>query len=121
MKDFEKYFGTGPGEDKYPSSSGLPENGPGMTERAHEIMSWARDLTSVVRTLRAVNMDRMADEIELTQVRITMLAGEIPGIVNKELDASIAHGQAMIGGLLGVAMKMGDQAGEIERLKKNQT
>jgi hypothetical protein len=120
MRNFNEKFNEMAFEPDYPQESKLREDSVGITERAHMIMDNAHSLSSVIRTLRAVNMDRMADDIESVQHHILMLAKEMPIIVNKELNEGIAHGQHMMGGLLMVAMKLGDKEGEVARLKAGQ-
>jgi hypothetical protein len=85
-------------EDEMPDK--YADNGVGITARAHAIMDYASDLEDVVETLRAVNMDRLANRVAGIQKMVIATARPISGIVGKELNESIAHGQHMMGGLL---------------------
>ena len=83
-----------------------PDNISGITSRALDIEAHARDLNYVIQTLRAVNMDRLADEVSSVKKSIIDLVQPIPGLVNKELDQGLAHGREMMSGLLMVGLKM---------------
>ena len=96
--EFPAYIEEAEMPDKY------ADNGGGITARALDIMDDARDLNSVIETLRAVNMDRLANKVSAIQWRILQTAEPISGIVSKELNESIAHGQHMMGGLLMLAL-----------------
>lgn len=80
------------------------DNGAGITARAHAIMGYASELEDVVGTLQAVNMDRLASRVAGIQKMVIATARPISGIVGKELNESIAHGQHMMGGLLMLAL-----------------
>lgn len=93
------------------------KDGPGLSARAHDIMAACDDLEAVTRVLHQVNMDRLATHVEYAMMTIRVLAAQIPAIVNSELDKNIAHGKTMMGGLLGVAMRMGELTTENDALK----
>ena len=102
LQEFGSLIGA---EDELDSKFGnYADNGAGITARAFDIISDAQDLSSIIGTLRDVNMDRLADRLELIQHRIIMRASPIHSIVSKELSESIAHGQHMVGGLLMLAL-----------------
>jgi hypothetical protein len=91
--------------DKFVEQQGEEQ---GILARAQSISKCAGGLLYVADTLRAVNMDRLAAQIEGIYTTITDLADPIPGLVIGELNQNIAHGQHMVGGLLQVALKMAD-------------
>jgi hypothetical protein len=115
-KEFDKYALVDD-QDFVVDQSQFQDDLSGITARAHAIINDAREMSHAIRTLRAVNMDRLADELEAIQRRITATAEPISGVVMKELDAGIKHGQTMMGGLLMVGLKMAGQESEIARLK----
>lgn len=92
------------------------DNGTGITARAHSIMNMTQDIHGVARKLSAVGLDKVADELTFLADAIHAKAKPISGIVAHELNASIAHGQHMMVGLLGVAMNMSEKDGKLNKL-----
>lgn len=113
----EKSWLSFPDDSMGVDDSQFEENGPGITKRVHEIQQRARQIDNIAQNLLAVGLELPAREIFALTQDIQALCELIPKIVIKELDESIAHGQHMMGGLLAVALKMGDKDGQIHRLE----
>jgi hypothetical protein len=76
-----------------------------ITARAHAIMNMTLTITDVALVLREVNMDRLANRLEVAAKFINEIAEPIPKMVSDDLHESISHGQHMMGGLLMLALK----------------
>ncbi|MFM0141789.1 hypothetical protein [Paraburkholderia sp. RL18-085-BIA-A] len=80
-----------------------------ITARAHKIMNATRMIDDVAMVLREVNMDRLAGRLEGVSEFINEMAEPIPKMVSDDLNENIAHGQHMMGGLLMLALKQGEE------------
>lgn len=94
--------------DSYPSDKEFVDTNMGIMARAHAILRITEDLHDIAHILREVNMDRLANRLTGSAKYIAEMAAPIPGIVTKELNEGIAHGEHMMGGLLHLALKMSD-------------
>lgn len=108
-KEMREEFHSISEDDDLSSKPVYADNNAGITSRALDIIADAQDLSSVISTLRAVNMDRLAATIASIQHRIIATAEPIPHIVRKELDESIAHGRHMLGGVMMLGMKLASE------------
>lgn len=119
MKNFkeERSWLTFPDDSEGIDDSRFSDNGPGITQRVHEIQRRARQIDIVAKNLLAVGLELPARELLALTQDIEYLCEPIGKIVIKELEQSIAHGQHMMGGLLGVALKMGEKDGQIHELE----
>lgn len=71
-----------------------------ITRRVHDASAIAEFISYVIRTLRAVNMDRLADKVESVQIGIINILEPIPRIVYNDVRGQIDHSKHMIGGFL---------------------
>jgi len=78
-----------------------------ITDHACAIGSYADDLDHVVRTLRAVNMDRLAEQVQFAKDAILAAVSDITYLVSADLDKQIKHNGDMLGSLLDIAVKCG--------------
>ncbi len=76
----------------------------GITRRALDASNVARELSYVISTLRAVNMDRLANQVESVQIGIINLLEPIPRMVNTDVQKQIDHGHHMLSGVLQLAL-----------------
>jgi hypothetical protein len=113
----EKSWLSFPGNSEGIDDSRFAENGAGITQRVHDIQARARQIDQVANNLMAVGMELPARQLFAMTQDIRDLCEPIPKIVLKELDSSIAHGKHMMGGLLAVALKMGEKDGQIHELE----
>lgn len=119
MKKFneERSWLTFPDDSEGIDDSRFPDNGPGIMDRAHEIQRRAQQIDRVANNLLSVGLELPARQLLALTQDIKDLSEPIGKIVMKELHQSIAHGQHMMGGLLGVALKMGEKEGQIRELE----
>jgi hypothetical protein len=80
-----------------------------ITQHAHAIANIAERLLWVASTLRDVNMDRLAERIELACDGIADHANEIPKLARAELDGQLDHGRQMVGALLMLGLKLAEE------------
>lgn len=111
-----KYFDTMGNDvsDAYPT---IEDGGaPNIMSAACDVLKAAHDMTRIISTLRAVNTDRMADQLASLQISLTRSGECIQAWTTDWQRREHDHNGAIMGGLLGVVLKHGDAI-----MKNNET